>query len=476
MGSRLSMLATTGSTISRQAIQLLTTSVLARFILPNEFGLIAVSATVISVAQCFRDFGIASAVVQKTVCAPEFLSSLLMASVALGSVLAALIGGAAPFAAEYFGQPEVAPIMSALGFSVFLSSLGNVQLAVLEREGRFPTIAAIEVVSHVAAAAASISLGIAGAGPWALVAQALVVSGGRSIAIAIIVRIPLRGIRIAHLREIGRQSWYYLLTTVMSHVIRNFDVILIGRHVGVAAVGAYSLATQMCQLPGALVSTPLARVLFPKFCRISSEKAQMAEQFHRASAVLATVMYPVLVFISILSYPITWIVLGERWPTVAVIAPIIAINFALQSTLGLTSIVYQATARTDIMFYNSMGYAIISCAFLIVASAHGLVAMAMACLVATAAYFWPAHHFPMRILGSSVRNLLHSLSRPLLCTAAMAVAVCAIHIATRRMPALATLACSGLGGALVYVVFTARYNNEAFTVMVTMLKPNARGR
>ena len=149
---------TTVSQASRLGAQLLSVLILARLLLPSDYGLVAMAAVVTGFASLFRDFGTAAAIIQKPDPSPQLLDSVFWLNVAFGVGLAVMLGLLAPLIAFAFAEPRLKEVLWVLLFTFPTVSLGAVHQALLEKSSRFRPLAIIE--------SAAAFIGLAGA-VWA---------------------------------------------------------------------------------------------------------------------------------------------------------------------------------------------------------------------------------------------------------------------------------------------------------------------
>jgi teichuronic acid exporter len=145
--------------------------ILARLLLPEQFGLLGMLAIFMAVAQAFVSSGFGVALVQKKEVTPADASSVFYLNVAAGLVLAGLLCLAAPWIASFYGQPILSPLTRALSLVLVISSFGVVQGAMLTRNIAFKTQAKVSVVSVLGSGVIGVAMAYRGYGVWSLVVQ-----------------------------------------------------------------------------------------------------------------------------------------------------------------------------------------------------------------------------------------------------------------------------------------------------------------
>ena len=162
-------------------IQFVISVMLARLLLPSEYGLIGLMGIFIVVAQEFLDSGFGSALIQKQDTTQVDNCSIFYFNIVVGVVAAGLLCLAAPWIAAFFGQPLLTPLCRVLSLNLVINSFGLIQTALMTKHVDFKTQAAISMSSAVASGVTGVTMAFYGYGVWALAVQTLVNSGTRTL-------------------------------------------------------------------------------------------------------------------------------------------------------------------------------------------------------------------------------------------------------------------------------------------------------
>ena len=300
---------------------------MARLLAPGDFGLVAMAAPVIAFVQLFSDLGLSAATVQQKTITQSQLSFLFWINVGMGALLAAITAVLAPLVAWFYGDPRVADITIIAGSLLFLGGLYSQHMALMNRNLRFTSIAAVELGSFALGAAAGITAAVLGLSYWSLVVNqavnsvsamllAWIVSGWR----------PGRPERTTGMRALLRFGANLTGAGVVNFFARNMDNVLIGRVWGEGSLGLYDRAYKLVLLPFNQVAYPFTRVALPLL-----SKSQDAPDFYRnayrrllESVLLLT--YPGLVWVLAVHQSLIVHVLGARWAGVGPIFGVLVLD------------------------------------------------------------------------------------------------------------------------------------------------------
>ena len=287
---------------------------LAHWLLPAQFGLVAMAAPVLSLVQVFNDLGLSQATIQREVISRDELSVLFWINLAVSLVLALCVGLAAPLIAAFYRQPGLAPIMAALGALLVFSGAGSQQIALMNRHMRYRALAGIDIACALAVAATGLVAVTSGLGSWSLVLMQAV----NSATILVLAwslsdwrpSWPRRGTQVASLLRTGGHLTGY---NILAYFEVNLSTVLIGRLNGSAAVGLYDRAFRLVIVPWCQVSLPIDRVAVSLLSRLVGSPAAYARAHAQMLLGLLLLTGPGLVWASAQAEDLVPLLLGHSW-------------------------------------------------------------------------------------------------------------------------------------------------------------------
>ena len=214
----------------RNLISLATTAFLARMLVPDDYGLIGMVATLTALLLVFSDMGLSWATVQREHLTTIQVSNLFWVNIAAGALLWGICLASAPMVAEFYHRSELVAITSVMGASFALAGIAVQPFALMHRQMRYKAIALIEIFALLVGAGAGIASAVFGHGYWALVVQTLTMQAVRSM-----MALHLSGLNILRLR-FGANTRSLLVfggiltaNGLLIYLARNLDSVLIGR-------------------------------------------------------------------------------------------------------------------------------------------------------------------------------------------------------------------------------------------------------
>ena len=302
------------SQIIRALLDLGATLVLARLLLPSDFGLVGMVAAITGFLALFNDLGLATVTVQREDLEPRDVSALFWLNTLLGAALSLLTFAVAPLIAWYYGEPELTPIARLLGVSFFLTGITVQHRALLRRRLLNLRLAVVDVMQLVVGIAAGLYLALEGAGPWALAARSAIgAAAGVFVTFLACDFRPKSPFQSEKFRELIKSGTRLAGFSVVGYVSRNFDNVLIGRYVGPHALGLYAKAYDLLLLPLRQIGEPAGSIAVPSLSRVADEPARYRQAFLRILEQVLLLSVPLGAFLMAASDAVIVVVLGPRW-------------------------------------------------------------------------------------------------------------------------------------------------------------------
>ncbi|MDT0211479.1 lipopolysaccharide biosynthesis protein [Curtobacterium sp. BRD11] len=300
--------------IIRIAIQLLSVVVLARFLDPKDYGIIAMVTAVIGIADVVRDFGLSSAAVQAASLSKAERDQLFWINTGLGALLAALCCLSAPLLAALYGDQAIVAVTIALSSTFLINGMASQYRASLMRSLQFGRVAAADVLAATVGLAAAVLYATLSPTYWAIVVQQTSVAVvGLLVVISFARWLPGRPRKTVPLRRFYRYGGNLSAAQLMVYLTSNLDSVLLGVIAGPTVLGQYNRAFQLFMLPLRQISAPATRVALPVLSRLQHDARRFDEFLLRGQAVVVHVVIFALMFAGAFADSLIPLVLGPGW-------------------------------------------------------------------------------------------------------------------------------------------------------------------
>lgn len=458
----------------RQGVQFVVLVTLARILTPEDFGVIAILALFVGLANILMDGGFSSALIQRQETTHTDESTVFFFNLAMGAVVALLLCAAAPWIATFFRQPALHYLTYAMALNVFVNAFGSIHSTLLTRELDFKTLAKINGVASLFSGILAIILASQGLGVWSLAGQALTASVITVISLWIWHPWrPLWAFRFASLQSFFRFGGYLMLIGIVDTLHRNLYSALIGKHYSVRDVGFYDRAQKTQLLPVNFIMSIIDRVAYPVFSAVAADKEKLARGFRKAQRLVMFVNIPLSIGMIVLAKPIVLTLFGEQWlPSVPILQVLGLVG--LMWPLHILNInVLKAQGRSDLFFNIMLIKKAVSISLTVAASFHGIMAIVWAQVVASVFSFAVNAHYSKLFLNYGALRQLRDLF-PYLIAAIPAGLGMWLVLVVANVPYYVELILAALTGTLLYLSLSRVFHVDALTEIGELLRKSNR--
>jgi O-antigen/teichoic acid export membrane protein len=397
---------------------------LARLLLPEEFGLAMMAVVVSTLALIFSDMALGAALIQRKELTQGDRSTVFWLSVIVGSVFTAACALLAGPLAALYDEPRVESLFVLISPVFVLTALGSTHTTLLTREMDFKSLEIRMMLGTLAGAAVGVTAAAMGVGSEAIIIQYLITAATSTVLVWVTLRWrPSLIFSTATLRSLGGYSARVFGSRVLFYVSRNADSLLIGRFLGPAALGAYTVAYNVMLVPFSKLAGPIQEVMFPAMARIQDDRRRIGSIWLRVNHIVAAFALPGMLGLIVIAPEFVSVVLGDRWQAAVTPIQILAWVGVLQSLVRLNGSVQQACDRTDVMFRWSLLIASANLVAFAVGVSWGIVGVAVAYAL-TNTLLQPVNVWLTgRIVGISLATFCRNLAGTVRATAVMLAAI-----------------------------------------------------
>lgn len=293
---------------------------LARLLTPNDFGLVAMVTAITGALDLFTTAGLSSATIQKAEITDQQISQLFWVNILVGVVLAVLCAASAHVIATFYRDPRLFWIALAMAPGFFVNAAGVQHAALLQRELRYVTLSVIDALSQFGGIIAGVAMALCGYSYWALVTAALLTpainTAGFWIASGWLPARPRRG---GDIRSMIHFGGIITLNSITVYIGYNMERVLLGRFWGADALGLYTRAVQLVNLPVGSINAAIGGVFFSVLSRLQDNPLRFRSFFLKGYSLVVAVTIPGALFAAIFAEEIVTVILGPNWDAAVLI-------------------------------------------------------------------------------------------------------------------------------------------------------------
>ncbi len=430
-------------------IGFVSTLILARLLVPADFGIVAMGSLVIALADVLLDLGVHIALIRNPHATQAHYDTAWTIRLMQSGFAAALVVLAAPLAAQYFNEPRVTLVIQVMALSFLLQGFENVGVIAFQKEMRFGQDFRFLFAKRMAGFIATVTAAWLLQSYWAMVIGALV---GRAFGVLLSYRMhPMRPrLTLEKFGEIFAISQWVLVESIGTYLQGRLHQFVVGGRENAAVLGEYTLAGEISNMPTTELLAPLNRVLFPTFARAKDNLAELKRLFLLAQGVQTLVAMPAAIGLMLVAPELVRVLLGEKWVGVTPFIQIFAFFGFLRAITTSGSYVLMTLGKVRVlaaMSWVMVGlFAVSVFAVFPEAGAYGIAWLRLALTAVGFAIFVGLLLHQMQDL--TLREVLTSVVRPVIAVVAMSACVHAAAVAA--LPPVALLAVKIVVGAVAY--------------------------
>lgn len=406
--------------ICAQGVSFVVSMVLARILIPDDYGVVAILLVFINIANVFVSQGFSSALIQKKDAERIDFSTMFYCSVICSVILYFLLFFTAMPIAKFYCNDLLVPTLRVLSIKILISSVNSIQHAYVSRHMIFRKFFFSTISGTVISAVVGIWMAIKGFGPWALVFQYLTNSAIDTI--VLFVTVPWRpffefsGERAKSLMAYG---WKVTLADVVSTAYTQIRSLIIGREYSTVDLAFYNKGEQFPSLAVNNINISIASVLFPAMSKKQGDKVQLKELAKKSMRLSAYVIFPMMGGLAVIGNSLIRVILTDKWLPCVPYLLLACISYGLMpiSTSNIQAI--KAIGRSDLFFKMEMLKKGIGILFIIATMKYGSLAIAISA-VASSVFNNLVNIFPnKKLLGYGYKEQIGDLAPSLFLTLIM---------------------------------------------------------
>lgn len=333
-------------------IGLVSTVILARLLMPEDFGIVAIAAAFAIIVATVTELSLAQALVQHESPDEDHYHSAFTLNLVRGLLLAGIVGLLAWPTAKLYDDPRLVGIIIVLAIGTLIGGLVNPKLAVFERRLEFRQLMTLSLAEKLGGFVVSIAIAYFYQSYWALVLGQLASQIARSGSSYLLIRYRPR-LTLKHWRDLMSFSIWLTLGQAVQAINWRADPLILGFFVPSRALGQFSLGGRVTNLAISDVLQPIAQILFPAFAQIKNEPDRLRSAYIRAQGLLSMIGIPLGLGLAAVAEPFTLTLLGDQWVDAIIVIQLLAIA-AVMPRLVNANAMAMATGQTKVLFYRDV--------------------------------------------------------------------------------------------------------------------------
>lgn len=432
-----------------QCVQFIVQIVLARLLMPEDYGKIALIVIFITISNVFIQNGFNTALIQKKNADDIDFSSVFYLSTALAVFLYVVIFIAAPFIADYYNEPQLTHILRVLSITLFFNAITTVQNAVVSKSMQFKRFFFSSLGGIIISGLVGIIMAYLGMGVWSLVCQQLT----NTVIITLVLWItvdwrPKLIFSFSRVKGLFKFGYKLLLSALIDTVYNNIYGLIIGKLFNTEVLGYYNRGGSIPDLLVTNINGSITSVLFPALSHSQDDKTRLKNMMRRSLVTSSYIVFPMMTGLIVCAEPLVRILLTDKWIGCVPFLQLLSITYALWPihTANLQAI--NALGRSDVFLKLEIIKKIIGITALIISIPYGMLMMVYFRVI-TSVLSVIINTYPNRkLLNYTFKEQVQDIIPSLALSAVMGLMVNAVKYLGFSLPV--TLAVQIIAGVIIY--------------------------
>lgn len=405
-------------------IQLLFEIILARLLLPSDYGIIGMVAVFMAIAQVFVDSGFMNALIQKQDRTELDFSTVFYTSTLLSLVIYLILFIAAPTIALFYNVPELNGILRVLGLNIIINSIALVYRAKLSISMDFKIQAKLSVISVILSGILGVYFAYHGYGAWSLVYQSICLYTLNTLLLGLNLRwLPLFTFSKKSFSILFGFGSKLLAAGLIQAIYSNLYSVLIGKVFSTKELGLYAKSSQFTLYPSSMMTNMLQRVLYPYLSQYQNDNKILFDLNKQYYTIIAMLFFPLFVGLGVLAEPFVTLLLSKNWIEAVPLIRVLAITFLFYPFINVNMFIFQIKGMSSRFLWIEILTKITGVIILLVTLKFGVLVMSFGLLVQQLIQLLITSYFSDKAMNSKIFSQIRVLLPILLISVIFAITV-----------------------------------------------------
>jgi O-antigen/teichoic acid export membrane protein len=360
----------------QQGIQVVISIIIARILMPADYGLVGMLAIFIAIAQSFINSGFGQALIQKKDATKIDFSTIFYFNLAVGLFFYAILFFSAPLIADFYNQPLLIPLTRFMALNLIINSFSLVQNTILTKNIDFKALTKVSLLSIIISGAIGITMAYRGFGVWSLAVQVIGANIVRTLFLWIFNKWrPSFQFSFVSLRSLFAYGSKLLASGLLNQIFDNIYKLVIGKGYSATALGFYTQAKRIQEIPVLSTVSILQRVTFPVYSTIQDDTQRLKRAYRKTIKAIIFFNFPLMVALLVIAHSLIKVLLTDKWMPSVIYLQLLCISGFLYPLSAVNLNVLKVRGRTDIFFYLEVAKKVLIAVAIIITFKLGILAL-----------------------------------------------------------------------------------------------------
>ena len=461
---------------SAQIVSLTVSIVLARLLLPSEYGIISIVMVFVTIANVFVTSGLGASLIQKIDADEIDFSSVFYFNLLFSSLLYIGLFISSSYIAEFYKIPILEPVLKVLGISIVLLGINSVQQAYVSRRMIFKKFFYATLLGTVSSAIVGIALAYMGYGVWALVSQNLTNIVIDTIVLQLSIEWkPVLNFSFKRLKALFNYGWKLLIQNFVLQIYSSLRSLLIGKIYTTSDLAYYTKGNQFPDLISSNIDTAINSALFPAMSKEQKSIERVKQMARKTTQVTSYVMNPILVGFMAIAEPFISLLLTDKWIPAVPFLRICCIVLLFRAPQTAILQATKAVGRSDCVLMIDFPIRLFALIVLLISVKFGVIYIALTELLVTVFGTILYGMMSNSIIGYSGKEIISDFKNNTIIAGIMGITIWGIGVFLPISNSLKIFVMVILG-IVIYIFLSIITNNPSFKFVLNTAKEIAKSR
>lgn len=455
--------------IGAQGVNFIVSIVLARLLLPEEYGVISLVLVFISFLDVFVTYGFGNSLIVNKESDNIDFSTCFYFGIGLSLVTYVFVYFTAPMVATFYDNDILIPVLRVMGLRIPIAAINSVQQAYVSKHMMFKKFFISTSIGTVLSGVIAILMAYRGFGVWALVEQYLGNVICDTICLWIIVGWrPIKAFSLSRLTKIYDYGWKILIVGLIDTGYNQLRSLVIAKKYSSEDLAYYNKGNQFPSLGMSVIEPTVNGVLFPALSQCSDNQNEMRGITRRIIMLSTYIVFPVMIGLMAVAKPLVTVLLTEKWLPCVIYLQIGCLSYLLRPLQFINNSVIKASGRSGLLLKLDIIKKAIGIVLLLISMHYGVIGIAIS-LVITNFISTIINITPNRkILNYGYKAQIFDIGKSAILAVIMGVIVYAISFI--HLPSILVLMIQIAVGVGFYILASVLTRNESFVYAVNLIK------
>jgi O-antigen/teichoic acid export membrane protein len=450
--------------MGRRGIGLIITLLLARFLAPEDFGLVAMMAVFLAIGTSLMDSGFKQALIRKEKASQVDCNTAFFANLALGLFSYTLLFLVAPLIAQFYNEPRLISLVRVAGIAVMINAFQVVQSAMLSRDLNFKAHFHATMPAGISSGVIAVIMAAQGYGVWALIVQMLT---GALMTTLLLWKMqgwrPTLAFSWGSLRNMYGFGYKLFLSGLLDTVFSNIYLVVIAKVFAAPIAGYYFFAIKIKEIVIQQLVGSIQDVTYPALATMQNDNDRLKARYRQVIQVTTFLLFPAMAFLAGLAEPLFKVLLPAKWLPAVSYLQLLCIAGLLYPLHSINLNILKVKGRSDLFLYLEIFKKIMLAVILIISYRYGVIAILAGQIFLSVLAYIPNSYFSSRLINYPIGEQIADFMPGLILAGTIGLAVYSVALLL-QWPAILQLFMLGALAGLSYLVGAHILKLQAYVI------------